>query len=122
VNFLDAGYNGTDNWGTNAGQGVAGNVYVDNIEWEAGLHGGNQTQIDNALGNVAAHELFHSITGLRDLPFDPDEPRDLMTQDFNPNGPFQPGGQNWNAMNNNLGLVAWEKNALRALCDHPNGH
>jgi RHS repeat-associated protein len=59
------------------------NVFVNNIY--KSFPGQPFSTINNIIGTVGAHELIHRITGTGDLPFDPNNPTDLMNSDNNSN-------------------------------------
>jgi RHS repeat-associated protein len=111
VNFGDAGYEGSIDWGNTAAYvGATANVWADNVQYDVGRFGLGQSALNNALGNTGAHELVHAITGLPDVQWTPQSnPRDLMSQGTNPN-------ELNNMTKNNVALTSGEKEALLGEC------
>jgi len=58
-------------------------VYINNVQ--NNFSGQSAGVVNNVIGAVGAHELVHRITGIGDLPFDPNNPNDLMGTNKNPN-------------------------------------
>jgi RHS repeat-associated protein len=90
-------------------------VYVNNIT--NAFSSFSASTVSNVLGTVGTHELVHRITGIGDLPYDQNNPNDLMSIDNMPKGQagslLQSGG---------LQLTGAELQQLLSQClkKHPN--
>lgn len=58
-------------------------VYANNI---ANAFSDALADFTSIVGTVGAHELTHRITHIKDLPYNPNVPNDLMSVDDNPHG------------------------------------
>jgi hypothetical protein len=89
-------------------------VNVNNIV--ADFSGQSPITINHIIGIVGAHELMHRTTGIGDLPFDPNNPNDLMSSDAN-------AKNDWNLLGyNGYKFTPAELQKVSIVCHKINHH